>query len=68
MKKKEMRQVTITYCNYCGKDISSISHKIVELKDGTKLDLCSQSDGSGKTCAEKYRDEEIERTKQNDTD
>ncbi len=53
MNKKEMREVTITYCDYCGKEITP-PYTTMEFKDGRKVDLCSDYIGGEKTCFEKY--------------
>ena len=58
MKKKEMRQVTITYCDYCNKEITP-PYATVEYKDGSKLDLCSDYVENGRNCSQKHKDFEM---------
>lgn len=58
MTKKIMREVIVTYCDYCGKEItppySSILHK-----DGTRVDLCNDYKEGEKTCYEKYQNKKL---------
>jgi len=58
MKKKEMREVTITYCDYCGKEIQP-PYSSIKLKNGKEVDLCSQYNNGKVTCKGKYIDEKI---------
>jgi hypothetical protein len=55
MEKKEMREVTVTYCDYCGKEINP-PFSCIEHKDGRKVDLCSDYKEGEKTCFEKYKE------------
>ena len=56
MKKKEMREVIITYCDYCGKEIIP-PYSSIEYKDGRKFDLCSDYIENGKNCLQKHKEE-----------
>lgn len=57
-KRTEMREVTITVCDYCGKDITDYSHTGTEdTKTGKKRDFHSMYTGR-KTCLEKVKEEE----------
>ena len=56
MQKKEMREVTVTYCDYCGKEITP-PYSVIEYKDGEKVDLCSDYNEGKKTCMDKYKEE-----------
>lgn len=53
MTKKEMREVTVTYCDYCHKEITP-PYSSIEYKDGRKVDLCSDFKEGEKNCKEKY--------------
>jgi ribosomal protein L24E len=48
MKKKEMVEMTITYCDWCKEKISDYSHISVRKEDGTELDFHE------KKCIESY--------------
>ena len=63
MKKKEMREVTITYCDYCHKEITP-PYSSIEYKDGRKVDLCSDFKEGEKNCKEKYLEVETGRRKE----
>lgn len=58
MNKKEIREVTVTYCDYCKKEIEPPYHSI-EYKDGRKLDFCSDYIENGKNCLQKHQEEEL---------
>lgn len=58
MKKKEIREVTITYCDYCNKEITP-PYATVEYKDGRILDLCSNYVENGRNCLQKHKNFEI---------
>ena len=63
MKKIEMREMTITYCDYCGTELKG-NHSSIEYKDGRKLDLCSEyTDKIDKTCLDKHKEEELNKLK-----
>jgi len=63
MKKKEMREVTITYCDYCGKELRG-NHSSIEYTDGRKLDFCSTYTSKiTKTCLDKHREAELKENK-----
>ena len=53
-----MREVTVTYCDYCGKEITP-PYSSVEYKDGRKLDLCSEYIENGRNCLQKHKDFEF---------
>ena len=55
-----MREITVTYCDYCGKELK-YSHSSIEYKEGSKVDLCDDYKEGEKSCKEKYRDEESKR-------
>lgn len=50
MKKKEMVEMTITYCDWCKEKITDYSHTSVRKEDGTELDFHSYK----KKCIESY--------------
>jgi len=59
MKKKEIREVTITYCDYCGKVITG-NHSSITFKNGKILDFCSTyTKDIDKTCLDKYKENVI---------
>ena len=51
MKKKEMVEMTITYCDWCKEKISDYSHISVREEDGTELDFHDMR----KKCIDLYR-------------
>ncbi len=53
-----MREVTITYCDYCNKEITT-PYATVEYEDGRKLDLCSDYVENGRSCLQKHKDFEM---------
>lgn len=56
MNKKEMREVTITYCDYCGKELTP-PYACIEYMDGRKVDLCSDYKEGKQTCLVKFKNE-----------
>jgi len=54
MKQKEMRAVTVTYCDYCKKEITDYSSSTLELKDGSSKHFHSMYKGKP-TCLELYQ-------------
>lgn len=58
MKKKEMREVTVIYCDYCKKEIAP-PYSSIKYPDGKIVDLCSSYNYSKKTtCKDKYENEQ----------
>lgn len=55
MKKKEMVEMTITYCDWCKEKISDSSYTSVRKEDGTELDFHSYD----KKCIVLYTQSEI---------
>lgn len=55
MKKKEMREVIVTYCDYCGKEIRP-PYSSIEYQNGKVVDLCSDYIEDEKSCFDKYKD------------
>lgn len=65
MKKVEMREVTITYCDYCDKEITDHASVMLIRPDKTEIHLHSKYiSETEKTCDEKFRDEEIAKARQ----
>jgi hypothetical protein len=63
MRKKEMIEVTVIYCDHCGKKIEDHSHTSANSVDGVKLDFHSTYiDTNTKTCWEEFRSAEIQET------
>lgn len=57
-----MREVVVTYCDYCGKEIKDHSWSGKEYADGRKLDFHSvYIDENHKTCLQKHEEEEIKK-------
>jgi hypothetical protein len=58
MKKKETREVIVTYCDYCGAELNS-NHSSIEYKDGRVLDFCDEyTTKINKTCLDKHKEQE----------
>lgn len=56
MKKKEIKEVTVIYCDYCGKELK-YGHSSIELKNGNVLDFCNEyTEQIDKTCLDKYKE------------
>ncbi len=54
-----MREITATYCDYCGAELTNTAHSSIEYKDGVIKDFCStHTRDIEKTCLEKYKEEE----------
>lgn len=57
MKKLEKREVMITCCDYCSKEMTP-PYSSIEFKSGLKVDLCSSFISKDiKTCKDKYLEE-----------
>lgn len=51
-----MRLIVVTYCDFCGADITNSNHFIIRHKDGTEVNLChNYTSKITETCADKYR-------------
>ena len=62
MKKKEMREIIATYCDYCGTELTGTMHSSVITHDGIEKDFCSnRSRPHVVTCLEKWKEEERDR-------
>jgi ribosomal protein L24E len=56
MKKKETREVIVTYCDYCGKELK-YGHASILYTDGKVLDFCNEyTNEINKTCLDKYKE------------
>jgi ribosomal protein L24E len=56
MKKKELKVVTVTYCDYCGKELK-YGHASIEYKDGRVMDFCNEYTSKiNKTCLDKHKE------------
>lgn len=55
MKQKETREVIVTYCDYCGKELK-YGHASIKYKDGKVLDFCNEyTNKINETCLDKYK-------------
>lgn len=54
MERKEMREVLVTYCDYCGKEITP-PYSTIRYADGTKVDLCDDYSDGMPTCKDRYQ-------------
>ncbi len=57
MIKTELREVKITYCDYCKEEITP-PYTSIEYQNGLRIDLCSEHKDGEKSCKEKYLYEE----------
>ena len=64
MRKKEMREITITYCDYCKKEIHP-PYSVIGLMGGSSVDLCSDYKEGEKTCFDKYKEENLNHSNNN---
>jgi hypothetical protein len=56
MKRKEIKEVTVTYCDYCGKELK-YNHSSIKLKNDIVLDFCNEyTEHINKTCLDKYKE------------
>ena len=61
MKKIETRNVIVTYCDYCGKELP-YGYASIQYEDGTLLDFCDQHTTEiSQTCFEKRKQEDRDR-------
>jgi hypothetical protein len=55
MKKKEIREMVVTYCDYCGAELK-YGHTSILLTDGQALDFCNEyTEEITENCVDKYR-------------
>ena len=58
MKKEVIKRVIVTYCDYCGAELTHTNHSSIILKNGVQIDLCSTyTNDIDKTCLDKYKEE-----------
>lgn len=63
MKQKILREVIVTYCDYCGNELTNSNHSSIIYPDGRIVDLCSTYNNKiTETCQDKYRKEEREKS------
>lgn len=56
MKRKEIKEVIVTYCDYCGKELK-YAHSSIKLKNGNVFDFCNEyTHEISKTCLDKYKE------------
>lgn len=63
MKKKEIKEVTVTYCDYCGEEIKGSYHTL-QRSDKTKLHFCRKIKKGGKhNCLVNSRKEQMSKSR-----
>jgi hypothetical protein len=59
MKKKEIKEVTVIYCDYCGKELKN-NYSSIKSEKGIILDFCNTyTKIIETTCFDKYKKENL---------